>query len=206
MPDILARLNISRCALCGQAAHLKMWRSIPHTVAVSVCTCIRRIAAPHATHCITPPELRGHMEPIGRRLSSGRRGLRLDVAARPRMATKACGTCAHSDKMNAWSGPQRHDASLSCVLLAYAKHPGVASSLQLQVASPRTAGRSMSLRNRPVAQFTAQPDDGMMTLFGRAREQPAGHRRDVGLLSKGVDLSRPLRPASWREPRICAGD
>jgi hypothetical protein len=122
MPDILARLNISRCALCGQAEHLKMWRSIPHTVAVSVCTCIRRIAAPHATHFITPPELRVHMEPIGRRLSSGRREFRWDVAAGPRMATKACGTCAHSDKMNV-SSPQLHDASLSCVLLAYAKIP-----------------------------------------------------------------------------------
>ena len=121
MPDILARLNISRCALCGQAEQLKMWRSIPHTVAVSVCTCIRRIAAPHATHFITPPELRVHMEPIGRRLSSGRRELRRDVAAGPRMATKACGTCSHSDKMNAFVGPQRHDASFSCVLLAYAK-------------------------------------------------------------------------------------
>ncbi len=116
MPDILARLNISRCALCGQAEHLKMWRSIPHTVAVSVCTCIRRIAAPHATHFITPPELRVHMEPIGRRLSSGRHELRRDVAAGPRMATKACGTCSHSDKMNAFVGPQRH-------LLAYAKFP-----------------------------------------------------------------------------------
>ena len=157
MPEILARLNISRCALCGQAEHLKMWRSIPHTVAVSVWTCIRRIAAPHATHFITPPELRVHMEPIGRRLSSGRRGLRRDVAAGPRMATKACGTCSHSDKMNAFVGPQQHDASLSCVLLAHAKLPGVASSLQLQVASPRTAwqehvlpqspGGAVSLRN-----------------------------------------------------------
>jgi len=122
IPDILARLNISRCALCGQAEQLKMWRSIPHTVAVSVCTCIRRIAAPHATHFITPPELRVYMEPIGRRLSSGRREFRWDVAAGPRMATKACGTCAHSDKMNV-SSPQLHDASLSCVLLAYAKIP-----------------------------------------------------------------------------------
>ena len=104
-----------------------------------------------------PPELRVHMEPIGRRLSSGRRKLRVGVAAGPRMATKACGTCAHSDKMNAWSGPQRHDASFSCVLLAYAKPPSVASSLQLQVASPRTAwqehvlpqspGGAVSLRN-----------------------------------------------------------
>ena len=166
MPDILARLNISRCALCGQAEHLKMWRSIPHTVAVSVCTCIRRIAAPHATHFITPPELRVHMEPIGRRLSSGRRRLRRDVAAGPRMATKACGTCSHSDKMNAFVGPQRHDASLSCVSWPMRNPPSVASSLQLQVASPRTAGRSMSFRNRPVAPFTAQPDDAMMTLLG----------------------------------------
>lgn len=105
MPDILARLNISRCALCGQAEQLKMWRSIPHTVAVSVCTCIRRIAAPHATHFITSPALRVHMEPIGRRLSSGCRELRRDVAAGPRMATKACGMWAHSDKMNALSRP-----------------------------------------------------------------------------------------------------
>ena len=140
MPDILARLNISRCALCGQAEHLKMWRSIPHTVAVSVCTCIRRIAAPHATHFITPPELRVHMEPIGRRLSSGRCELRWDVAAGPRMATKACGTCTHSDKMNAWSGPPtaRRVPLLRPPWLC--EIPSVTSSLQLQVASARTAG------------------------------------------------------------------
>ena len=167
MPDILARLNISRCALCGQAEHLKMWRSIPHTVAVSVCTCIRRIAAPHATHFITPPELRVHMEPIGRRLSSGRRGLRRGVAAGPRMATKACGTCAHSDKMNAFvEAPTARGIPLL-------RHPGLC---EIPLASPRPcnfrwprprpAGRSMSFRNRPVAPFTAQPDDGMMTLLG----------------------------------------
>ena len=120
MPDILARLNISRCALCGQAEHLKMWRSIPHTVAVSVWTCIRRIPAPHATHFITPPEPSVHMEPIGRMLSSGRRELRRDVAAGPRMATKACGTCAHSGEIDAMSGPRLHRCVLSCVFLAYA--------------------------------------------------------------------------------------
>ena len=186
MPDILARLNISRCALCGQAEQLKMWRSIPHTVAVSVCTCIRRIAAPHATHFITPPELRVHMEPIGRRLSSGRRRLRRGVAAGPRMATKACGTCAHSDKMDVLARPQRHEASLSCVILAYAKSPSVTSSLQLQVASPRPAGRSMSFRHRPWRRSLRNlmtNDDAV----GHAREQPAGRQRDVGLPSKGVD-------------------
>jgi hypothetical protein len=45
------------------------------------------------------------------------------------------------------------DASLSCVILVYAQSPSVTSSLQLQVASPRPAGRSLSFRNRPVAPF-----------------------------------------------------
>src|SRR3954452_3725454 len=90
MLDILARLNISRCAPCGQAEHLKMCRSIPHTVAVSVSTCIRRIPAPHATHFITPPDTKrahGMHWPVA--LSSGCSGLRRDVAEAPRTATKS---------------------------------------------------------------------------------------------------------------------
>ena len=173
-PDILARLNISRCALCGQAEHLKMWRSIPHTVAVSVWTCIRRIPAPHATHFITPPELRVHMEPIGRRLSSGRREFRWDVAAGPRMATKACGTCAHSGEIDAMSGPRLH----RCIpFLRICESPGVTPSLQLQVASPGPLAaachfaialyRSLG-RNAPKLQplRDLRRDDGMMTLSG----------------------------------------
>lgn len=166
MPDILARLNISRCALCGQAEQLKMWRSIPHTVAVSVCTCIRRIAAPHATHFITPPELRVHMEPIGRRLSSGRRELRRDVAAGPRMATKACGTCSHSDKMNAFVGPNgtTHRSLASSWPM---RNPWCCLVLATSGGLPKDPWQSLSFRNRPVAPFTAQPDDAMMTLLGR---------------------------------------
>src|SRR4029077_4076737 len=90
MLDILARLNISRWAPCGQAEHLKMWRSIPHTATVSVSTCIRRIPAPHATHFITPPDTkRAHGMHWPVTLSSGDSGLRRDVAAAPRTATKS---------------------------------------------------------------------------------------------------------------------
>ena len=177
MPEILARLNISRCALCGQAEHLKMWRSIPHTVAVSVCTCIRRIPAPHATHFITPPEPSVHMEPIGRRLSSGRRELRRDVAAGPRMATKACGTCAHSGEIDAMSGPRLHRCIPFLRVPGVCESPGVTPSLQLQVASPGPlAGACHSAialcrslgRNAPKLQplRDLRRDDGMMTLSG----------------------------------------
>jgi hypothetical protein len=100
MLDILARLNISRWARWGQAEHLKMWRSIPHTTTVSVSTCIRRIPAPHATHFITPPDTkRAHGMHWPLTLSSGVSGLRRDVAAPPRTATKSgrfggvCGRC-----------------------------------------------------------------------------------------------------------------
>ena len=58
MLDILARLNISRWARWGQAEHLKMWRSIPHTTTVSVSTCIRRIPAPHGEEHEGEVELR----------------------------------------------------------------------------------------------------------------------------------------------------
>src|SRR3954468_21134764 len=90
MLDILARLNMSRWAPCGQAEHLKMWRSIPHTATVSVSTCIRRIPAPHATHFITPPDTkRAHGMHWPVTLSSGDSGLGGDVAAGPRTATKS---------------------------------------------------------------------------------------------------------------------
>ena len=52
---ILTRLSISRCAVWAQAQHRKVWRSIPHTVVVSVRTSIRRISAPHAKHFIAAP-------------------------------------------------------------------------------------------------------------------------------------------------------
>jgi hypothetical protein len=104
MLDILARLNISRCALCGQAEHLNVWRSIPHTVAGSVWTCIRRISAPHATHFITPPNTtRGHGMHRPAMVSSGSWRLSRDVAAGPQTATRPCGTCGHSDEMRAGS-------------------------------------------------------------------------------------------------------
>jgi len=53
--DILTRLSISRCAVWAQAEHRKVWRSIPHTVVVSVRTSIRRISASHAKHFIPLP-------------------------------------------------------------------------------------------------------------------------------------------------------
>ena len=186
MPDILARLNISRCALCGQAEQLKMWRSIPHTVAVSVCTCIRRIAAPHATHFITPPELRVHMEPIGRRLSSGRRRLRRGVAAGPRMATKACGTCAHSDKMDVLARPQRHEASSLASSWPMRNPP--ASPRPCNFRWPRPGPRAGACHSA-IASWRRSLRNLMTNgdAVGHAREQPAGRQRDVGLLSKGVD-------------------
>lgn len=52
---ILTRLSMSRCAVWAQAQHRKVWRSIPHTVVVSVRTSIRRISAPHAKHFIAAP-------------------------------------------------------------------------------------------------------------------------------------------------------
>src|SRR5712671_1180559 len=55
MIGILGRLNISRWAVWGQVEHRKVWRSIPHTVVVSVWTSIRRISAPHAKHFIAAP-------------------------------------------------------------------------------------------------------------------------------------------------------
>ena len=52
---ILTRLSISRCAVWAQAEHRRVWRSIPHSVVVSVRTSISRIAAPHAKHFIAAP-------------------------------------------------------------------------------------------------------------------------------------------------------
>ena len=51
----LTRLSISRCAVWAQAEHRRVWRSIPHSVVVSVRTPIRRISPPHAKHFIAAP-------------------------------------------------------------------------------------------------------------------------------------------------------
>src|SRR4051794_13758500 len=62
--DVLTRLSISRCAVWAQAQHRKVWRSIPHTVVVSVRTSIRRISAPHAKHFIAAPAPRSLNEAL----------------------------------------------------------------------------------------------------------------------------------------------
>src|SRR6185436_18640827 len=48
----LDRLSTRRLAVCAQAEHRKVWRSMPHTVVLSRETSIRRISPPHAKHFI----------------------------------------------------------------------------------------------------------------------------------------------------------
>ena len=49
----LDRLSIRRLAVCAQAEHRKVWRSMPHTVVLSGETSIRRISPLHAKHFIS---------------------------------------------------------------------------------------------------------------------------------------------------------